>query len=99
MMTNLGQVCLFSNLIKTPVQFFGPVSWEHLFLITDFKVVIYWWMIKISKLDTRRILKYLLNILICSLCEHSEYPGLAVNSNASFCFDRMECVDFFGLGD
>ena len=24
----------------------------------------------------------------------SEYPGLIVNSNTSFCFDAMECFDF-----
>ena len=28
--------------------------------------------------------------------EHSEYPGLTVNSNAPFCFGRMECLDFVG---
>ena len=27
-----------------------------------------------------------------------EYLGLTANSNAPFCFDRIECLDFFGPG-
>ena len=52
----------------------------------------------LMQLDTRRILKYFLNIncLTFSVCEHREYPGLTVNSNAPFCFDRVECLEFFG---
>ena len=30
--------------------------------------------------------------------ELCEYPGLTTNSNAPFCFDHMECVDFLGPG-
>ena len=32
------------------------------------------------------------------MCELSEYPGMTVNPNASFCSDCMECLDFFGPG-
>ena len=52
-MTNLGQVCLFSNLI-TVLHLFNDVDFgigvvgASLFF-TGFKVLIYWWMIKISK--------------------------------------------------
>ena len=27
-----------------------------------------------------------------------KYSGLARNSNATFCFDHMECLDFFDMG-
>ena len=50
-MTNLGQVCFFSNFVTTHLFSgvgFGSLSWEHLFF-TGFKIVIKWWMIKISK--------------------------------------------------
>ena len=50
-MTNLGQLYFFSNFFTTHLfsgVVFGSVSWEHLFF-TGFKIVIYWWMIKISK--------------------------------------------------
>ena len=44
-MTNLGQVCLFSNLITTQLSSDGVsfefVSWEHLFS-TGLQIVIYW---------------------------------------------------------
>ena len=40
--------------------------------------------------DTSRVLKYFLNIdfLTFFVCERREYPGLTVNYNALFCFDR-----------
>ena len=51
-MTNLDQVCLFSNLITAPVQWcgfwVGVLSWEHLFYL-QVSIAIYWLMIKISK--------------------------------------------------
>ena len=50
-MTNLDQVCLFSNLIAIPVQWFvfwvGVVGTQLFF--AGFKVGIYWEMIEISK--------------------------------------------------
>ena len=50
-MTNLSQVCLFSNLITIPVQWCGFwVSFMRTQLFfTGFKVKIYWEMIKIPK--------------------------------------------------
>ena len=50
-MTDLGQVCLFSNLITIPVQWcelWVGVAGTQLFF-TGFKVGIYWDMIKISR--------------------------------------------------
>ena len=45
LITNLGQVCLFSNLITTQLFSDGVgfefVSWEHLFS-TGLQIVIYW---------------------------------------------------------
>ena len=155
-MTNLGQVCLFSNLITTPLQrccgfWIGVVGTSQFF--SGFKVAMYRWMIKISKgvgmsksgrikcqggvlsffqtmsnfvpiipvspdtilkerclwqslwllccfkycdLDTGSILN--INFLTYSVCEHSEYSGLTINFNAPFCFDRMDCLAFFGPG-
>ena len=50
-MTNLGQICLFSNLITVPVQWCGfwvGVVGTELFL-TGFKAGIFCEMIKISR--------------------------------------------------
>ena len=46
-MTNLGQICLFSNLITILV----PVQWCGFgVFLTGLKVGIYWGMVKISKM-------------------------------------------------
>ena len=54
-----------------------------------------------SVLTARKILRYLLSIdfFTFSVCEHSEYPSQTVNSHAKLCFNRMECLDFFGSGN
>ena len=36
--------------------------------------------------------------LTFSVCKQCEYLGLAANSNAPFCVDPMECLDFFSSG-
>ena len=165
-MTNLGQECLFSNLITIPVQWCGfcSVSWKNSSLFTVFKVGIYWEMIKISKgvrmakwgksivrgwfffsslwiktfrfcscfsryYTKRKIprinlmtallfwilwLRYEKNFKVFwtliwtpnmyfkhwfpYMSEHCAYPGLTANCNAPFCFDLMDCLDFFSPG-
>ena len=60
----------------------------------------YWlpWYWKYYDSDTRGILKYFLNIycLAFSVCEHSKYPDLTVNSTVPFCSNCMEPLDFLG---
>ena len=49
-----------------------------------------------TALLTRRILNCFLNMnsIAFSVSNHSECPGLTVNTNAPFCFGCMECLDF-----
>ena len=50
LMMNLNQVCLFFNLITAPIQWCEFwVSVVGIPFFTNFKVVIYWWMITNSK--------------------------------------------------